>query len=355
MPSHGEIPKQPSQVLDVVPEEMQNHFQEMSALREEFKALRVDLQQAQRRVDLYKGLADDSQTRAERYQRKLADAAKQQTATDEANETIERLQAELEDQQAITIKLSQEYCANNKIAEQKDAIIAEKEVVIATIVAYTHQLEKEKLQLEQDKVALKNTFEQETDKLKAAMADGEQVSAACESLIETLEQETHSATNAVNRNSLVNDAFMEQIAPLNRFYNHIYSVLSTYKGLFQKLSDPNFRIGANLSKSLDFGLDAALKELNSFQAVAKVSGDGLAQGRVCMQVDNMAKTAGNMYVCLEDIRDNVLGFMSRLRNDPGSRGRLQVVPTTQNASVASFASLLNSYRGGSHSSRASRS
>jgi chromosome segregation ATPase len=256
MSSRDELQMQLSQVLstvesqgykmeDVIPEEMQDHFQDMTALKEarqyikdadarekdlqveindllaklevkqaeiddqpeEFKALVVDLQQEKRSVDYYKGLADDSQARAERYQRKLADAAKQQTATDEANQTIQRLRAELEDQRAITVKLSQEYRTNDKIAEAKDALIAEKEVNMTTILTYTHQLEKEKLQLEQDIVELKEMFKHEKRTLEAAMVDTEQVSAACENLIETLEQETHSVTNAVNRKSFINDAF----------------------------------------------------------------------------------------------------------------------------------------------------
>jgi chromosome segregation ATPase len=196
MTSRGDLQKQISQVLstvqlqgykieDVIPEEMQDHFQEMTSLKEarqyitevearerdlqventkllkkleikqaeidnqpeEFKTRTVDLQQAKRSVDYYKGLADDSQVRVDRYQRKLADAAKQLNVTDEANRTIQRLQAELEDQRVIRVQLEQEYRMNEKIAEGKDAIIAEKDVRLASILTYLHQLERDKAQL----------------------------------------------------------------------------------------------------------------------------------------------------------------------------------------------------------------
>jgi hypothetical protein len=409
MTSRGDLQKQISQVLstvqsqgykieDVIPEEMQDHFQEMTSLKEarqyitevearerdlqventellkkleikqaeidnqpeEFKTRTVDLQQAKRSVDYYKGLADDSQVRVDRYQRKLADAAKQLNVTDEANRTIQRLQAELEDQRVIRVQLEQEYRMNEKIAEGKDAIIAEKDVRLASILTYLHQIERDKAQLEQDKIELTETFTRDRFTLEAAMVDNEKVSTACESLIETLEQETQSVTNAINRNTLINNAFcstiMEQIVPLNRFYDRVHSVLIIYREFFQQLSAPNPPNSYDLPKSqLDSALNTAMAELISWQRVPAIRPDGPAQEILYTHVDHMAATAGTLYMGLEDIRDEVVRFLHRLCNDPDAQSRVQGPPAL-NASVraSSIASLFRFHRGGSRTANMSQ-
>jgi hypothetical protein len=136
---------------------------------------------------------------------------------------------------------------------------------------------------------------------------------------------------------------MNQIVPLNRFYEHVHSVLSIYRESFQKLADPNSRISTRPPKHLDSALDAAMDELLSFQRVLGMDADSPAQEKVHVQVDDMAGTAADLYIGLEDIRDEVIGFLGRLHNDPGSRNRL-LAPAAQNASVSSFASLFSYYR-----------
>lgn len=139
-------------IEDVIPENMQNHFSEMTELnaarqyiheiqaREqdlqidnnalrakikekeaeindqpaEFKALKVDLQQAYRQIDYYRDLSEDSQRRAQRYHRDLSLAVKDQIAFNEAIAKIERLQNELGQHQSTIRQLQTE---NERTAE----------------------------------------------------------------------------------------------------------------------------------------------------------------------------------------------------------------------------------------------
>lgn len=72
---------------------------------EEFKALKADLQQAQRQIKLHKEMSEDSRERAERYQRQLKEIMDKQQVDASAADKIERLLTEVEEQQALIAKL----------------------------------------------------------------------------------------------------------------------------------------------------------------------------------------------------------------------------------------------------------
>jgi hypothetical protein len=338
MSGRGDIQKQLLQVIsiinakgygleDVMPDEVRDYFQNMTALKEartyikdiesrekdlqaenayllielkskqakideqplEFKAMNVDLQQSQHQIDYYKGLADDAQIRAERYQRKLAEAFKLQTTADDDARKIQRLERDLIDREAAIYKL-----------------IVENRTTTAMINHY-------------------NQLEAETTE---TIEDHEKVSKAHDSLIDILEQDSMTTVEAFNLNSAkllnridlsdqLHSTIASELALLHSFYEHTFSILDVYLSVFQKLSDPTSRIIPSIPQSLDEIMDAANDKLYSWQHVsADLHAHNSVQSEVLCQVDDMVNVAARIYTSLESIRDFVSGFLDRLSSDP---------------------------------------
>jgi hypothetical protein len=364
--NRGEIQNQLTQILsvvnaenlkleDVMPEEMQDHFQDMIALKEArayikeaearekelqaannnllaqlkakqaeidsqpeaFTTLKVDLRQAQHRIEYYKKLTENSQERAEWYQRKLLETKEQQTASDEDALKIQHLQAELEHQQATNVKLSQE---NRTMSALHDKLLEAKDNRIVDLAAYVNQLENEKRQHNDAITTLTLQFATEKLELEDAKVASEQVTEACETLIDSLERETSSATDVVNRRTISHDmlysGIIAQITPLNRFYDHAFGVLGIYQSLFHNLASSKSPVSTNLPKSLDAMLDAAADDLDNFTGIADMIKCGTeVQDRVRLELDDMANIAARMYSSLDAIKEDVEGILFRLRND----------------------------------------
>lgn len=369
MSSRGDVQKQLTRILgvinaenykleDVLPEELQDHFQDMTAFKEAqvyikdaearekdlqaennnlltqlkakqdeiddqpeaFKSLKVDLQQAQRQIELHMKISEDSQERAERYQRKLLDLKEHQIASDEDSLKIKRLQADLDHQQAANLELSQD---NRNMSAHHDKLMEAKHNKIANLEVYVVQLEKEKREHEVEITALTLHFVTEKLELEEAAMASEQVTEACEMLIDDLQRETTSATDHVNRRAVSHDMLYSgitaQITPLNHFYEHAFGALDIYQSIFHNLADLNTPIYTSLPKSLDTVLDKAADDLDNFAAVADMIKSGSdIQDRIRLQLDAMAGFAARVYNKLDAIKEDVEGILFRLRNDPNT-------------------------------------
>lgn len=266
----------------------------------EFRATEVDLQQARRQIDFQKAIADDATKRAERYQAQLVNAIKKQAADNEATLKIERLEAQLHHQQIAYFKLVKE---NAKAAE-----LAEK-------------------QREQDQKTIDEKNKQ-IDDLKShanlVEAESEQFCSTYTTLIDTLESEHCSATAAANDKAtrlLHTDrlycAIVSEITPLNRFFNRAFNVLGIYQLLFQALSDPSNNAVMGLPSSLDVLMKGAADDLDIYQNVHEARQAGnVAEEQVRAELDGIAANAERMYDTLDSIRNDVEGFLSRLRSEP---------------------------------------
>jgi DNA repair exonuclease SbcCD ATPase subunit len=338
-------------IEDVIPQEMQDHFSDMAALKEarqyiteiesrekqlqaenvdlsarlliketeitnlpeEFKALKIDLAQAQRRGDYYKELAENAQTRAERSQSRLTDLAKTQAATQDDARKIQRLESELADHAAAMFKLLEENRALKDLQdtqqEQEHKLVDEKNAQIADLVNQINMLEVEKLE---------------------AVELSEKVSETYDTLIQSIEEETLTAADVLNRHSVSlvdmvksNDQLYSTIAteivPLNSFFDHAFSIMAIYQAIFQDLVDPNCTAIADLPQALDTTLDAANEDLLRFQVVSTaLQNEGLAQERIRRQVADMAQIAARMYITLDGIRKDVSDFLNLLRSNPNA-------------------------------------
>ncbi|KAH7071587.1 hypothetical protein FB567DRAFT_538451 [Paraphoma chrysanthemicola] len=359
MPGRGTLQKQLSHIMsvakaegykleEIMPEEMLEHFNEMTALKEakeyikevesrekdllaenvglveqialkvaeinnlpeEFKAMKIDLAQALRRCEYYEKLAEDAEIRLERSQHKLAELSKLQSATDEDARKIQRLESELVKHEAAMFKLLEQ---NRTMADLQDSQqeceqerIGEKDAQIAVLIHHANTLEAEK----QEAVEL-----------------SDKVSETYDTLIQSLEEETLSAADKLNRHSISlvqmvksNDqlysTISSEIAPLTSFFHHACSILVIYQNTIQDLVDPKCNTIADLPPSLDTTLDAANEDLLRFKEISiALLNQGLAEEKVRDQVGDLAKVAADMYLMLEGMKSDLTGFLCRLRGD----------------------------------------
>jgi hypothetical protein len=410
MTSRGDISRQLSQLVavinaqghkfeDVMPDEMQGYFQEMVALKEarvyikevegrekelqtsnaslltqleakqaeiddqpeEFKALIIDLQQSQRQIELYKGLANHYETRAERYQRRMAEACKAQTTALAEADKIERLERQLADCGNSVHKLLQENCALRDTHEAEHAkdleLIQEKDAMIVILTNRVSQLETVQLMADEDS----NDFNDQ-----------------CYSLIDEIEQEASTAAEVVNSKSVklfelkkshdqLCSAVASELAPLIRLYDHVCSIMQAFREIFQCLSDPHTRGIPQIPQSLDGMLDAANDQLYAYQRVSDdihtqplVQKYSLAQQMVIQQVDEIAKVAAYTCTGVEDFKEEISSFLDLLHKYPATwaTAKAQLGSATSNpvrtsisshSSISSFMSLTKRFSASSTS------
>lgn len=352
MSTLGDMQKQLSQIIeeskskgykieDVIPENMWNHFSEMSELiaareyiheiqaREqnlqadnnvlraklkeketeindqpaEFKALKIDLQQAHRQIDYYRDLSEDSRRRAQRYQRDLSLAVRDQVAFNEVIAKIEHLQNELGQHQSTIQQLQIE---NERAAEtftylraQDARLIAVNEAQVAAISSHASQIENE----------------------------NEQFNETLTALIDNLESEISSAAVLINdkaallrQTEILHNAIFSEVAPLNRLFSRALKMLQIYQSLFQSLSDPYASGIASLPLELDPLMEGAMQDLYVYNEVhgTMCQGSGLAGEQVRTQLNGISKSASNMLESLHSIKGDVANFLARLKKEPGT-------------------------------------
>jgi hypothetical protein len=360
MSSHGDLRKQLSQVFntikaqgyrfeEVMPGAMQDHLHDMIALKEaqayikemgirektlqdenasllaklkvkqvdiddqpeEVKALKVDLQQAQHQIDYYKGLADHAQIRAERYQRKLAETSKSQIAANDDARRMQRLERDIADREVAMFKLLEENRNMTNLyetqREQDKILLQEKDDTIVAMVNHAKQLVSQNVEAIDDQV---------------------KVSEAQDALIDTLEENSITATEAFNRNSAkllnqlresdqLHSAIASELKPLHFFYESVLNILGVYQSIFHDLSDSSVSTMPTIPQILDASMDTANDELYSWQHMSTdLHAHCSVQGEVLRQVDDMANVAARMYTGLESMKDVVSCFLDRLHNDP---------------------------------------
>jgi predicted nucleic acid-binding Zn-ribbon protein len=357
MSTLGDMQKQLSQVMeeaksqgykieDVIPQSMQNHFSEMSELtaareyigqmqaRErdleaginalraklkekeaeiddqpaEFKALKIDLQQAHRSIDYYRDLSEDSRRRAERYQRDLSLTVKDQVAYNEVIAKIERLQNELNQYQTTIQRLQRE---NERAAEtfallrtQDARLIAVHEAQGAAILSHASQIENENEQFNQTFTTLIDNLESEVSSAAASVND---------------------KTALLRQTEILHNAIFSEVAPLNRLFSRAFKMLQIYQRLFQLLSDPYASGVAGLPLELDPLMEGAQQDLYIYNEVHRTVGQGsrLAGEQVRMHLNGISKSASDILDSLNSIKTDVANFLARIKKEPGTWATLK--------------------------------
>ncbi|KAF1914764.1 hypothetical protein BDU57DRAFT_414521, partial [Ampelomyces quisqualis] len=308
MTSRGDLQKQLVHIMgvinaqdlkfeDVMPDDMQVHFQYMTELKSartyikevearekelqqanahlleqlqakqteiddqpaEFKSLKVELQLSENRIEYYKEIAEHEQARTERYERRMEEAIKLQAVADAESRKSKRLEQSLSVCEARTCKLLEK---NRAMAERYESqqeehrkLLGEKDDRIFELTNRINQLEEENLQ---------------------TVENSEQVTETYDSLLNNIEQESLNATDIINSksatleverrsNDQVYSAIASELAPLSRFYGHAFSVLGIYQSILQDLSSQHSRAVTSIPKSLDAELDSANDQLYAYK------------------------------------------------------------------------------------------
>jgi myosin heavy subunit len=323
-------------IEDVIPEAMQDDFQEMKELQtartyikeiegrekdlqtenhnlldllkekeveienqpEEFKALKVDLQLASRQIQYYKEIAERATERLDRQKRKHTQDIRIHTqhAATEASHKISDLQTQLTTQQKAYLELFEQ---NRTAAE-------------------THT---------QQRAHDDKHMEEVLARLAALEIESETMYDSYNALIDTLEAENASTSASVNakamllasRENLYN-VLVSEITPLNRFFARTYEALRIYQTLFQAPSDPHSADIHGLLLQLDELMEGAKRDLEVYHGVngALVEVHGLAEEQVMVQMCGLGVSARATYEGLLCVRDDVRRVWGMLESEPNT-------------------------------------
>ncbi|KAF2124655.1 hypothetical protein P153DRAFT_349752 [Dothidotthia symphoricarpi CBS 119687] len=362
MIAQGDLQEQLSKILaaansaglkfeDVIPDEMADYFQGMTQLKaaqdyikdlefqqtqlsaenskltaklkaaeeeienqpEEFKEMKVELQQANRQADCWQKCYEDALTRVETYQRQLQERLQPRFAVDDDSvKKIERLKHELDQQKAINAKLVQE----NQVASA---------LFEALQPQYAREVEEKDVELRR---VVKELDESQAT-IAAIESENEQVSDTCNVIIEFLESENenaakaiqHHSTNARDANRLCS-VIRSEITPLNTFFSYALAILDTYRSVFQALAAP-YAHTFPATSTLDKDLDAAADHLEFYRVMHQATQiEGEVDDSVRTQVNEVAGKAGEMYLSLDRMKVDVEKIMEMRRRHPvGKNGK----------------------------------
>ncbi|KAL6703972.1 hypothetical protein ACN47E_008910 [Coniothyrium glycines] len=349
MSSRGQLQRQLSQILaeakaqgfrweEVIPEEVLAHFQDLEQLKtaqayikdienretqlnvqiaeltakltskeaeledqpEDYKAAKIDLVQAEKRIHFYKQLAEDGAQLADRHYRKLQDAAAKQCMIDEANRRIVKLQHHIEHLEASSVKQIED---NRK-----------------TIETY-EQMHEHDMHLLADADA---QLAQALADAKLIESESEQFSHTLETLLDDLESENAHNAAAVNGKSAqlrmtdeLYAAVSAQVIPLFRCFERTAEAVEVYQHIFHMLADPRSTSVGTLPGSLAAITTDAATQLGIYHAIhAELELDGHEQDNVLFYLERMAATAASMLNNFDSVKDDVGGFLLRLRHEP---------------------------------------
>ncbi|KAF9695619.1 hypothetical protein EKO04_006375 [Ascochyta lentis] len=335
---------------------------EIDDLPEEFKALKVELQQIQRQIVLHKTMSEDSQERAERYQRQLKEFTfKQQTDTSNANQ-VERLQVEVGDLQTLIAKLLEEnrsaeatsaqlHESDLKALAQKDKQLAIKEKELAEKNELLAKICKElvdgdendpaelndacslmfsdtetlvgdpsedPLVMQQERIDL---MQQNLDLEKQIQDLKEQITATKSQLDQTCSSLSHEQTNSPTRHEgQLSASVISEMKPLNRFYKAVSQIVNAFAMIFQATSANDIPSLSHLGAQLDMAqhaLDEYMDIKNMMRAsIEEWSKDDMDHIALRSELDDLASSATESQIKLEVINMGFWTFLNQLSYDP---------------------------------------
>ncbi|OAL44394.1 hypothetical protein IQ07DRAFT_578654 [Pyrenochaeta sp. DS3sAY3a] len=361
MRSRGEFQKALSKTLaevkasgykfeDVLPEEMADHFQEMTDLKtareyikevelreselkaenavllnklataktspgeeaEEYEMVKVDLQLANRRISYYQKLADTAEQKAAKYERQWKEAATELKFTVKAAKQHEKLGIELSDLQTAYLEMSKQ---NNDLLEHVEwerqecqKMIDKKEVQCRTMI----EAKDKELAVMATKVA----------KVEKVEAEDEAFSQAHTELIEMLQTQNSEAAfeEKLSKQDALYCAVKSEMVPLRQFYDTVCEVLKLYQAIFQNFSDPKAKLFTRLPLSLDHLMTAAADYVDVYRSMHQtLQGGGVVDEAVRNELQIMGNNATEMYNRLTAIHEYVTKLLECLEPEPTVR------------------------------------
>ncbi|KAJ4288508.1 hypothetical protein N0V90_011745 [Kalmusia sp. IMI 367209] len=330
---------------DVIPSEVQDHFHGVAALRDaknliadleeekkelmektsdlgkqlkeaqqalenipaDQKALKVDLDQANRSVEFYHKLMDAAELRANQYQDKLREALQKQNDVEEHQKKIEMLE---NGNQALQYSMKNLVKENENGKVISDQMLERKEEKIMALEKCVR--EKDKVIMEKDE-----TYEKLIEESSALEKQYERLV----SMIDTSNCETANRLNITGVHLVaaerLQEAIFAQIQPIRHFYVCANDVLNIYKTVFQQLLNTTEQNVSRLPDRLWENLTAAATSCLVFHKLRdETKFQGVLETTQHMQLTEMVFSAEDMLNSLTAIADDVNQFLSKLDHQP---------------------------------------
>ena len=275
--------------------------------------LQIDLRQANGAVDFYKNLMKAAETRASQYQEKMKEILDKQTAAEEVDKKVARLERENQDLRHTKLMLAEEM---RKLKEIHETL---QDKSFATL----EEKERKLMSLE------KHLGEQQA-KYNALLADNQAVEEQFSEVMTSLDDvvtDTTANLNAVTERARTDEqrqmATFSEIKPLRKFYAHANTILDMYRSVFKQLlnaTDQDINISSGFSEALSTHLTMAATEIEAFHTLrAAFKVDGSHQGKHYEQLGELADLADTMRKNLTSIGEDVIQFLFALSRRPDLR------------------------------------
>ncbi|KAF2845248.1 hypothetical protein T440DRAFT_522839 [Plenodomus tracheiphilus IPT5] len=286
----------------------------------DFKSLEIELQQAQRHTQMYKGLADDTIRRADRLQHRLDAFVSKEAIANSVSTKVETLQARLDEQLLDYQKLLHNHNAAAEVAENQRE-------------QYQHAFNAQRERLQ-------SIINEKTEQLSVATAEITRIEAesqglqdAYTSLIDTLEVDHANVSAAVNEKALqlrktdiTYKSIQAEIEPLKEFSVHATETLQVYRTFAHALLNPATSTGpVNLSHDFNTLMDHMADDLKLYEEATKELVSGRAPHALIREyLDTIYTNNARLWEAFDSIQNDVINYIRHLGPKvptPRSRGR----------------------------------
>ncbi|KAJ4360320.1 uncharacterized protein N0V89_000881 [Didymosphaeria variabile] len=277
---------------------------------EDANQLQVELGLAKKSADFYRGLMNEAEERATRYQEKWQEALQQQVAAEEMDNKFERLKAENSDlrrsKSIIAEEMRKMKDIYDKLRDKDLGVVVDKEEKVMALEKQLKELKATSEELQEENCAVEGQYHEVMSSLDAVVTETTDDLNAAKARARAAEQQ-QSAT-------------FSEIQPLRRFYNHANDILNIYQGIFRQLLNA---VEQNVTYSSDFRemllarLQAASGECEAFLTLrALFAAEGLPQTEHSEQLSDLAQSAQQMQKCLDNIGQDMVQFLWALSRRP---------------------------------------
>jgi chromosome segregation ATPase len=299
---------------DALQKELKKAKQAVKDLPADHEARLVDLKQAEHHIKFYKGLMDAAEDRATQYQQKWQEALAQQTAADETENKIHRLERELLDNRITITKLVEENRGMSNIFETLRAkdlrTLENKEMKLMEMEKAIRETEERYQKLEEESERFEQTYTGIVEQM-----DNETIN--CADAINKTAVKLDHAQSKIRRNEKLRMATVSEIQPLRRFYDRCFDILLIHQRLFVQLFSIERNEVTYIPDTLVSNLKSATSELEYFHVMrATMESEGVECDVVREQLTALAFSASRVHDSIQSIAADVMRFVTQLDRRP---------------------------------------
>jgi hypothetical protein len=277
------------------------------------KELEVQLGLSRKSADFYRGLMNEAEARATKYQEKWQEALQKQATAEEVEKNIYRLEAENRDLQQSRAIIAEEMRKMedlyDKLRDKDLAAIVEKEEKLMAMEKQIKELNKKYEELEKENGAVEGQYHEVMSSLDAVINETTDDLNTAKARARIVDQQ-HSVS-------------FSEMQPLRRFYLHANEILNVYQAVLKQLlndTEPDVTISSDFREKVFTRLQEASDECEAFLSLrAAFTDEGVPQTELSAQLDDLAKYAQHMQKSLNLIGEDVAKFLWALQRRPDLR------------------------------------